>query len=326
VSAGTADRLGRRLRRILVMLPYAIQHPGVGVDELSRKFGVERRTIVGDLELVFLCGLPGYGPGDLIDVSIDDDRVYVGMADYFAAPLRLTPAEALALYAGGRALVSLPGMEAAEALQRALVKLGRALGLGDEGRGSEIALRLNPGPSQHLVRLREALRARKRVEIEYFAASRGELTKRVVDPWGLIVAWGRSYLVGWDHRSGDERTFRTDRIKEVSITEEEAEVPDDFDPEPYRRGFVDRAGERVVSLEISPAVARWFSDYYPVKSTTDLADGWQRVELASGSDHWAATLLLRLGAGARSARPRSIAVRARAMARAVAARHSGAGV
>ncbi|HWL65262.1 MAG TPA: protein pafC, partial [Actinomycetota bacterium] len=95
-----SGRLGRRLSRILLLLPYAIQHPGVTVGELAGKFGIDKRDLLDDLNLVFLCGLPGYGPGDLIDVDLDEDRVYVRMADYFAAPLRLAPAEALVLYAG----------------------------------------------------------------------------------------------------------------------------------------------------------------------------------------------------------------------------------
>ena len=321
MSHESPDRLGRRLRRILVMLPYAIRHPGVTVDELARKFGVRRREVVEDLELVFLCGLPGYGPGDLIDVSIDGERVYVRMADYFAAPLRLAPAEALALYAGGQALLELPEMDEADALRRALAKLGRALGLGNGGEAPEIRFTLQPGPAEHLARLRAALRERLRVELEYFSASRGQLSRRTVDPWALIVAWGRSYLVGWDHLSGDERMFRTDRIKSIAVTEDEADIPEDFDPEPYRRAFVERPGERVVSMEISPAVARWFSDYYPVRSAIDLPDGWQRVELATDSDHWAATLLLRLGSGARSVRPEVVAAEARSLARAIADRH-----
>ncbi|MEA2447500.1 MAG: proteasome accessory factor, partial [Actinomycetota bacterium] len=117
----TSGRLGRRLGRILLLLPYAIQHPGVSVGELARKFDVDKRDLLDDLQLVFMCGLPGYGPGDLIDVDLDEDRVYIRMADYFAAPLRLSPAEALVLYAGTAALAALPGMEEAGALKSALV-------------------------------------------------------------------------------------------------------------------------------------------------------------------------------------------------------------
>ena len=315
------DRLGRRLGRILVMLPYAIQHPGVTVDELARKFGVPRQDVIEDLDLVFLCGLPGYGPGDLIDVSVTDDRVHVRMADYFSEPLRLSPSEALSLYAGGRALAALPEMEGADALKRALAKLARALGLGGTDDPGGIHVALQPGPAEHVATLRRGLAEGRRVLIEYLSASRGELTRREVDPWALIVAWGRSYLVGWDHLSDDERVFRIDRVKAVTILEQAAPVPEDFDPQRYRRAFVERPGERRISLEISPAVARWFSEYYPVVASADLPDGWRRVTLATGSDRWAATLLLRLGEGARSVDPPEIAALARSLAQAIAARH-----
>ncbi|CAN5529765.1 WYL domain-containing protein [soil metagenome] len=321
MSEAAQGRLGRRLGRILVLLPYAIRHPGVTVDELSRKFGVRKRDVIDDLELVFLCGLPGYGPGDLIDVSIEDDRVHVRMADYFGAPLRLSPAEALGLYAGGQALAALPEMAEAVALRSALSKLGRALGLQDEGDGRGIELKLQPGPGEHLARLRRGLEDRRRVRLEYLSATRGEMTERVVDPWALIVAWGRSYLVAWDHLSDDERMFRTDRIKSVELTDVPADVPADFRPERYGRAFVERGGVRLISMEISASVARWFKDPYPVRSSKELDDGWHAVELASDSDTWAATLVLRLGGDVRAVSPDSIAERARALAGAIAARH-----
>ena len=319
MSSAAPGRVGRRLQRILLLLPYAIHHPGVSVDELSRKFNVPKRELIGDLELVFLCGLPGYGPGDLIDVSIDDDRVHVRMADYFSAPLRFTPAEALTLYAGAAALVDSPGMEEADALRRALAKLGRALGMSpDDAAGAEIDVRLPPAQGGHLEALEEALLSRRRIRLEYFSATRGELTHRTVDPWGLIAALGRWYLVGWDHLSEDERMFRTDRMKDVAVLEDAADVPEDFDPEVYKDAFRERGDEATLTMEISPEVARWFGDYYHPRTTETLDDGWQRVTLAASSRRWAATLLLQLGAGARAVEPAETLEEARALAQEIA--------
>lgn len=317
-SASPPGRVGRRLQRILLLLPYAIHHPGVSVDELSRKFNVPKRELIGDLELVFLCGLPGYGPGDLIDVSIDDDRVHVRMADYFAAPLRFTPAEALTLYAGAAALVDSPGMEEADALRRALEKLGRALGV--QG-GDEIDVQLASTPGGHLETLEEALLSRRRVAIEYFSATRGELTHRTVDPWGLIAALGRWYLVGWDHLSEDERMFRTDRMKDVTIQDHPADVPEDFDPEAYRHAFRERGDEATATMEIAPEVARWFADYYHPRESEPLDDDWHRVTIAATTKRWAATLLLQLGAGVRNVEPRETLEEARHLAGEIARRY-----
>ena len=309
------QRLPRRLRRILLLLPYAIHHPGVSIDELSRKFGVRKRDLIDDLNLLFMCGLPGYGPGDLIDVSLDGDRVYVRMADYFSAPLRLTSAEALALYAGAATLLDLPGMEEADALKRALSKLGRALGVSagsSEAPGVEV--RLEGGPDEHLEALRHALTDRTRVDIEYFSAHRGELTERTVDPWGLVGALGRWYLVGWDHSVDDERMFRLDRMKKVTATDEDAAVPDDFDPDRYRSAFLDKGEGETLTFEISPGAANWFEDYYPVRSSEELTDGWKRVELTSSGQRWAAVLLLQLGADVRNVSPEETVSAARALA------------
>ncbi|MGH2736675.1 MAG: helix-turn-helix transcriptional regulator [Actinomycetota bacterium] len=313
-------RLGKRLRRILVMLPYVIANPGVSVEELAQKFSAKEADLIADLNMMFFCGLPGYGPGDLIEVSIDDDGVFVSMADYFKQPLRITPAEALALYAGGAAVASLPGMEQADALKRALGKLQRALGGGSDEVGG-IEIQMEPGPAAHLELLQQALEQRRRVRLEYLSASRGELTERAVDPWGLVAALGHWYLVGFDHLRGDERMFRTDRVKAITLLDEAAELPDDFDRESYRGGFRGKGAESLV-MEISPAVASWFEDYYPVTSSIDLPDGWRRVELIAGGTRWAAVLVLRLGAEARNIEPSEVTDEARAMAASIARNHA----
>ena len=74
---------------MLVVVPYLIQHPGTTLNEASNVFAIPVAQLRRDLEQLFLAGLPPYGPGDLIDVEIDDDgRVWIGMADYFARPNR----------------------------------------------------------------------------------------------------------------------------------------------------------------------------------------------------------------------------------------------
>jgi proteasome accessory factor C len=244
------------------------------------------------------------------------------MADYFSSPLRLTPAEALTLYAGASALSELPGMEDADALQRATTKLGRALGATSETDESQtIRVQVEAGPHEHLAKLERAVSNRKKIRLEYFSASRGALTERIVEPWGLIAALGRGYLVGWDDLTDDERMFRTDRIKHVVILDEDASIPDDFDPERYRGAWVARDVEPTIRLEISPRAARWFEDYYPVADAATTPDGWRSVELVSSGDVWAATLVLRLGADARAIEPESVVKQARDVAARVASRY-----
>jgi len=319
--AESGGRLSKRLERILTMLPYVIAHPGVEVTELASRFDAKEKDLVRDLEMLWFCGLPGYGPGDLIEVSLDGDRVSVDMADYFSKTLRITPAEALALYAGGSAVSSLPGMEKAEALQRALAKLGRALNANTGEESPGISVTLEPGSPAHLEGLQEALTNKTGVEIEYLSASKGELTKRAVEPWGLIAAHGHWYLVGLDDRSGEERMFRTDRIKSVVVTDNPVEVPSEFDPDAYTRAFSGR-GSSTLTIEIPPSVATWFEDYYPVTAAETLTDGWRRITLVAGGERWAATLIARLGSDVRNVQPSGMLDAARDLAVSIAARYN----
>ena len=317
-STGPAA-LDKRLTRILLLIPYLLKNPGATTGELAERFGVPVETVVEDLQLVYVCGLPGYGPGDLIDVSFTEDQVFVDTADYFGAPLRLTAAEALALYAGGQAVLELPGMQEADALSRALGKLGAALGGGPQQTSVEV--RLAGGPARHMEVLGQALRDSKRVRLEYFSASRGVLTERTIDPWGLVATLGRWYLVAFDHLSSEERMFRVDRIKGAELGAEAAEVPADFDPSSYREVFRARAEQEVMSFEIAPPASAWFVDSYPCRSVSALADGWTRVELVAGGRMGAAALLLRLGPHVRAIEPNELKEQARELAAAIAARH-----
>ena len=94
------------------------------VSEVASLFGLAERDLLQDLNLLFMSGLPPYGPGDLIDVETDDEgRVWIRMADYFSRPLRLTTSEALSLYLRGKALLGTPGFHETGALASALEKI-----------------------------------------------------------------------------------------------------------------------------------------------------------------------------------------------------------
>ena len=122
-------RASIRLRRLLAAVPYIIRHPGVRVSEVAALFGMAERDLLQDLNLLFMSGLPPYGPGELIDVETDDEgRVWIRMADYFARPLRLTTSEALSLYLRGKALMGTPGLHETGALASALDKIEASLG------------------------------------------------------------------------------------------------------------------------------------------------------------------------------------------------------
>ena len=100
-----------RLQRLLAVVPWVAARDGPRLADVAARFGCREDELVDDLQLLFLCGLHPYTPDMLIDVDIADGRVWIRYADYFARPLRLTPAEGLGLLAAGRTLLATPGAD-----------------------------------------------------------------------------------------------------------------------------------------------------------------------------------------------------------------------
>src|SRR5207248_9709505 len=116
------------LPRLLALVPWLLAHPDTPVADVAREFGITEKQLRDDLNLLWVCGLPGYGPGDLMDVVWEGDRVSLSNADTIAQPLRLTADEALALVAALRTLLGVPGLVDTDAVERALAKLEAAAG------------------------------------------------------------------------------------------------------------------------------------------------------------------------------------------------------
>ncbi|MBA3489376.1 MAG: protein pafC, partial [Longispora sp.] len=93
-TTSSADRLGR----LLNLVPYLLARPGIRLTDAAADLGISERRLREDLELLWMCGLPGYGPGDLIDMAFDEDSVTITYDAGIDRPLRLTPDEALALH------------------------------------------------------------------------------------------------------------------------------------------------------------------------------------------------------------------------------------
>ena len=84
----TAGTTSDRMTRLLALIPYLTARPeGVTMAEVARDFGVTERQIQSDMELLWMCGLPGYGPGDLIDLAFEGDRVRVTFTAGMVRPL-----------------------------------------------------------------------------------------------------------------------------------------------------------------------------------------------------------------------------------------------
>ena len=105
-TRSTSETATQRLGRLLDMVPWLLRHQGVSIEEAASEFGLTSAQIESDLELLFVCGTPGYTHAELIDAQWDDGHIYLANADDIAAPMRLTRDEAVTLTAGLQALGS----------------------------------------------------------------------------------------------------------------------------------------------------------------------------------------------------------------------------
>jgi proteasome accessory factor C len=306
-------KASERLRRLLVIVPYLVQHPGTPLAEVTRLFGVAEDELTADLGMLFVSGLPPYGPGDLIDVEIRDGCVWVTMADYFARPLRLTRHEALTLYLRGTELAAMPGLPHAPALDSALHKLGEGLGretLGDLPQRVQAAG--GGRPAETLDALREASTGHARLRIEYYAHSSTETSTREIDPEEVFFAIGNWYVAAFDHRSDEERLFRADRIRNLEPTGER------FEPRGLagagRPLYTPSERDLDVRLLLRPE-GRWVAEYYEVSAEIERDDGCLEITLPTARTEWVERLLLRLGTDAEVLEPEGLKDRVRDLAR-----------
>jgi proteasome accessory factor C len=285
----TSPRTVSRLSRILALIPYVLARDGVEVSEIIERFGYSEAQLTKDLDTVFVCGLPGYGPGDLMEAYIDGDEVIIDAADYFARAPRLTSTEALSLLAAGMAIVG--SGQASPELEAAVEKLTNVV-LPDAG--SAISVDVS-GESETLGKLKSAAVDRSVVRITYRSLSREMDTVRDIEPWAVFTTLGNWYLRGFCRMVEAERVFRVDRIRESEVMNEHFERPEGL-PEPGV-SYSPSDDDVVARIALSPR-ANWVLDYYPVEIVKE-KDGVTQILFSSPDAEIPARLLLRLGGAAK---------------------------
>lgn len=312
VARGASRTSADRLARLLNLVPYLLARPGIEIAEAAGDLGVSQRQLREDLELLWVCGLPGYGPGDLIDMAFDGDRVTITYDAGIDRPLRLTPDEALALVVALRMLAETPGMANREAIERALAKIENAVG---DLAGPPVAVRM-PGDSDQVESLRAAVQRRRALRITYYTAARDETTERTIDPLRVLMVGGRAYLEAWCRRAEAVRLFRADRIDALTELDEPAVVPPQAKPQDLRAGvFRPTPDLPLVTLRVGRS-GRWITEYYPcerVEPGGAHGDEWL-VSLRVTDLRWARRFVLGLGPDATVVDPPELAEQVRAQA------------
>ena len=287
-----------RLQRLLAILQWAAQHPeGALVRELCDRFQLDQEDLVKELDLANMINADSPFYDEMpFEVFLEEDRVFVRLFS-FRRPMRLTPAEGLALVAAADSLIDDPLVGSAEEgddpgpLARALAKLAELLGIEP---GQAVDVEVDPDGGEQGRRLRQAMADDRQVSFVYWTYGRDAVARRVVDPWEVFAEHSAWYLAGWAHEPGAVRNFRLDRMQDLTVEDEpRSHAP----PRSIDRSArtVDEAPQ--VVLDLAPW-AWWVAEAHPVISVEPVDDQRLRVTLAVSGASWLERLLLRLGSGA----------------------------
>lgn len=307
----TSSRTVSRLSRILALIPYVLDKQAVDVNEIVERFGYSKEQLTRDLNTIFVCGLPGYGPGDLMEAYLDEDEVIIDAADFFSKAPRLTPAEALGLLAAGMTVIG--SGEGSTALESAVRKLSKVI-MPDADTSLAVDVL---DQSQHVGVLRDAAAEGRVVEMVYRSVGKEETTERKVEPWSVFATLGRWYVLGHCRLVDGQRTFRVDRIKELEVLDERFERPETV-PEPGV-GYSPSKDDVTCVLDLKPT-ARWVLEYYPVEVIGESAQT-TRIRFHSPDAEVPARLLLRLGTDARLIEGPEVAERTEEIGRSLLAKY-----
>ncbi len=304
---------GDRIRRLLLVIPYAARHPGVRLSVLSSKLGVTPARLQRDLECLCCIGQPPFGPDDLIDVEVCQGRVFVHLAQNFTHPPRLTLREACALWASAQLAMPLLGKAIAQTRER----IQAALAAKERGEFARICQQLCAAQTPidaSLSLLARAIRELCEVRFDELIAERVQVISRLVEPWSLCERKGQWQLEGFSVRERVPRTFVVERLSAPSLTGRHFE----------RRGrrAIDGPREAQVLVEADEALVPWLLEMLPA---TELgwgaAPGQRALDIRACDPKELARIIASLGGRVTVRSPRALARAVAEVARQALERH-----
>ena len=181
--------------------------------ELATRLEVSPRTIRRDIDRLRELGYP-------VEATMGAVGGYRLVGGTAMPPLLLDDEEAVAIAVGLRTLVAHAIEGGEDASVRALAKLQQVLPPRLRARVAAVAAATgalvwdaDPIDPERLAVLSRAVVNRRPLRFEYAAADRTS-SRRTVEPYSVVAAGRRWYLIAWDTDRGDWRTFRVDRMSD----------------------------------------------------------------------------------------------------------------
>ena len=204
-----------RAIRLLDLVPYIVAHPGISITELAKEFSISRDEVLKDLNLLFLCGLPGYTPLELIDISFDEESVVIRDPQNLAAPRNLNESEALIARIALAALEESTPKTSGAYPQIVALREKIAKAFSSSIPASAITFTLDKERAT-LEAIEGAIKQELDLEITYNNLTKDSSSRRSITPISIIAEDKRTLVSAYCHSAKALRTFNLAQISEVS--------------------------------------------------------------------------------------------------------------
>jgi len=211
-----------RTARLLDLVPYISSHQGISLKELAHVFKVDQAQMTSDLTTLWMCGLPGYTPLELMDLDFESGFVTIHNAETLSKPRSISFDEGVALVLGLDLLRSAISSKRTDLLERIDLLSQRLAGLINLPSALSATSLINQEVS---AAISEAMRSKMGLQITYHSLYRDEVSTRVIFPIEMVERDGHLYLSSYCYSAADFREFRIDRIQSAALHAVLQEIP-----------------------------------------------------------------------------------------------------
>lgn len=206
-----------RTARLLDLVPFLNTHQGISLKELAQRFDVSPAQMSSDLTTLWMCGLPGYTPLELMDLEFESGYVTIRNAPTLAKPRSISFDEGVALILGLDLLASSLTNEKqnlTSLIEELKTKISTKIGL-------SVSLNAQPKSSPQVTSaLYESISKNTYLAIRYHSLYRDEVSERTIQPMEILQENENQYVRAFCFSAGAMRDFRVDRIIEATQTSE----------------------------------------------------------------------------------------------------------
>ena len=214
-----------RYTRLINLVPMLYANPDLEIAEVANELGISQQQLLDDLNLLWVCGLPGHSHLELIDLDFESGFIRILEPQNLNRPLNFTPVELTEILLGLELLAAEVDPGALYLVERVREKLSQVLKFDSDV--FELIQVDRDLPREDLVLTRKLLLesiAQSRDVVAIYESLSGKPAKeRILTPLEVITRDGHDYLAAREASEGVRKIFRLDRFKQVALGGSSAE-------------------------------------------------------------------------------------------------------